>query len=164
MEPGLRGADRDVERRRHVGQRHPEVEVQDHDRPPLGPQPLEGGVEQVAVGDEGGHVADRRSVDRRQLDLDRPSAAPANGVDAGSEHQAVEPRLEAIRIAEGGQVPPGADEALLDRVSRELGVPKDQAGRRVQPRDEHAGERGEGVMIASHRSLDEFSLVHDHPR
>ena len=72
----------------------------------------------------------------------------------------MEPGLEAIRIAEGGQVPPGADESLLDRVSRELGVPEDEAGRRVQPRDEPAGEDGEGVMIASHRSLDELSLVH----
>ena len=49
---------------------------------------------------------------------------------------------------------------FLDRVSRELGVPEDQAGRRVQPRDQPAGEDGEGVMIASHRSLDELSLVH----
>ncbi len=42
-------------------------------------------------------------------------------------------------------------------------VPKDQPGRRVQPRDEHAGKHGEGVMIASLRPLDEFSLVHDDP-
>ena len=76
----------------------------------------------------------------------------------------MQPRLEAIRIAEGRQAAPGADEALLDRVSRELRIPEDQAGRPVQPRDEPAGEHGEGVMIASHRSLDEFSLVHDHPR
>ena len=76
----------------------------------------------------------------------------------------MQPRLEAIRIAEGGQRAPGADEALLDRVSRELGVPEDQAGRRVQPRDEPAGKQREGVMIASHCPLDELSLVHDHPR
>ena len=49
------------------------------------------------------------------------------------------------------------------RVSRELLVPEDQAGRRVQPRDEHAGKHGEGVMIASLCSLDELSLVHGPP-
>ena len=81
--------------------------------------------------------------------------------DAGDE--AAEPGLEAIRIAKRRQVPPGPDESLLDRVSRELGVPEDQAGGRVQPRDERAGEHGEGVMIASLRSLDELSLVHGSP-
>ena len=52
---------------------------------------------------------------------------------------------------------------VLDRVSRELVVPEDQSGSRVQPRDERAGQHREGVMIASLRSLDEFSLVHGHP-
>ena len=60
----------------------------------------------------------------------------------------------------GAQVSPGRDEAVLDRVSRELVVPKDQVGRRVQPRDGHAGELGEGVMIAVPRSNHESSLVH----
>ena len=40
-------------------------------------------------------------------------------------------------------------------------VSEDQAGRGVQPRDERAGEVGKGVMIASPRTLDELSLVHD---
>ena len=88
----------------------------------------------------------------------------APGVDARSNDQPTKPGLEAIRIAERGQVPPGGDEALLDRVPRELGVPVDQASRRVQPRDGSAREHGEGVMIAPHRTLDELSLVHDHPR
>ena len=54
--------------------------------------------------------------------------------------------------------------SLLDRVPREVGVPEDEAGCRVQPRDEPPGEHGEGVMIAPRRALDEFPLVHDHPR
>ena len=71
--------------------------------------------------------------------------------------------LRTIGIAEGGQVAPGPDEAVLDRVSRELGVPEDEPGRRVQPRDERAGKHREGVMIAPLRSLDELSLVHGPP-
>ena len=75
----------------------------------------------------------------------------------------MEPGLEPIRIPECRQVPPGAEESLLDRVSREFVVPEDESGRRVQPRDGSAGKHGEGVMIASPRSFDELSLVHDHP-
>ena len=102
-------------------------------------------------------------VDRRQLHLDRPATAPSQDIDTGTGDETAEPALEAIRIAKGRQVLPGSDEALLDRVSREFLVPEDEAGRRVQPRDEHAGKHGEGVMIAPLRSLDEFSLVHGPP-
>ena len=72
----------------------------------------------------------------------------------------MEPGVEPVRIAKSGQIPPGSDERLLDRVARELRVAEDQAGSRVQPREADIDERGEGVMLASPRSLDEVSLVH----
>ena len=163
MVAGLGGANRDPERRRDVGERHPEVVVHDDDRALLGLEPLEGFIEQVAVSNDVRDVADDRCIHRQQLDLHRPASPPADHVDAGSEDQAVQPRLEAIGIAQAGQTAPGGKEPFLDRVSRELVVPEDQTGRRVQPRDERAGKRGKGVMIASPRPLDELSLVHDHP-
>ena len=72
----------------------------------------------------------------------------------------MEPGVEAFRIAQTGEMPPGSDVALLDRVARELRVPEDEPGRRVQPHDGRVDELGEGVMIAPLRSLDEKSLVH----
>jgi hypothetical protein len=81
-------------------------------------------------------------------------------VDTRTEDETSEPGLESIRITQCGKVPPGPKKALLDRVSRELVVPEDESGRRVQPRDEQGGKDGEGVAIASLCSLDEFSLVH----
>ena len=152
MEPGLGGADRDADRGRDVGQRHPEVVVQDDDRAQLGSQPP-GGRRRAARGR-------RRSTAMSPIgrSVDRRAARPRSGrrprrrrmIDAGPDHEPMQPCLEPVRVAERGQAPPRADEALLDRVSRELVVPEDQAGRRVQPRDERAGEHGEGVMIASH--------------
>ena len=50
-------------------------------------------------------------------------------------------------FAERGQVAPGTKEAFLDRVSRELVVPEDQSGSRIQPCDERAGQHREGLMI-----------------
>src|SRR5262245_64369233 len=84
-------------------------------------------------------------------------------IEAGMHEQPVEPRIEAIRVAQPGQAPPGANETLLDRVARELRVPEDQPVRRVQPRDQPADEHVEGVMIASHRPVHELSLVHGGP-
>jgi len=109
------------------------------------------------------HVGNRWSVEWLELDLQRSTPTTSEDVDAGARDEAAEPGFEPVRIAERRKVPPGFEEALLDRVSRELVVPKDQAGRCVQPRDEHAGKHGEGVMIASLRSLDELSLVHGPP-
>ena len=143
---------------------HPEEVVQDDDGAPLRPEPFERAVEQVAIGDERCHVGHRGVVERRQLHLHGTTPPAAGRVHAGMEDESMEPGLEAIRIAKGRQAPPGADEALLDRVSRELGVPEDEAGRGIQPRDARAGKHGEGVMIASPGPLDESSLVHGHPR
>ena len=72
----------------------------------------------------------------------------------------MEPGIKPVRVAQTGQVAPGADERFLDRVARELRVPEDEAGRRVQPREGRVDELGEGVMIAPLGTSDELSLVH----
>src|SRR6478752_10592488 len=72
----------------------------------------------------------------------------------------MEPGVEPIRVPKARQIAPGPDQSLLDRVARELRVPKDEASGRVQPREGRVDESGEGVMIAPLRPLDELSLVH----
>jgi hypothetical protein len=98
------------------------------------------------------------------LDLDRPPTSATREVETRIDGKAMEPGIEPVRIAKSRQVSPGANEPLLDRVARELGVPENQAGRRVQPRERRVDERGEGVMIAMPCAFDERSLVHDGPR
>ena len=88
---------------------------------------------------------------------------PARLIDAGAVEQPVEPGVEAIGVAQCGQVTPGADERLLDGVLGLVGIAQDEPGGGVQPEDRGAGERGEGVMIASSCSLHEF-LLHHAPR
>ena len=145
--------------------RAPQVEVvaKDDDGSLIGRQPPENPIEQLTVGREDRGVVDRGPVGRRQRDLDRPSSTTPQDVDAGSSDEAAQPAFETIRVTQGGQAPPRPDEAVLDRIPREVGVPDDESGCRVQPRDERAGENGEGVMIAPLRPFDEFSLVHDPP-
>ena len=45
----------------------------------------------------------------------------------------MQPGVEPVRITKSGQIPPGAYQGVLDRVARELRVPKDEARGRVQP-------------------------------
>jgi hypothetical protein len=163
MEAGFGGADRDAQRRRDLWQGHPEVVMQDNDGTPLRIESAERCVKEIAIGDNRRDVRGWRSIERRKLDLDRAPASTPDRIDAGAEDQSVEPGVEPIGITQARQVPPGSDVGILDRVSRELLVPEDESGRRVQPRDERAGKHGKGVMIASPRSFDELSLVHGHP-
>src|SRR5690349_19208652 len=72
----------------------------------------------------------------------------------------MEPGVEPVRITKTGQVAPGANERVLDRVARELRVPEDEARGRVQPGGRRRGEHGKGVVIAPRCPLDECPLVH----
>src|SRR5436305_8587720 len=83
-----------------------------------------------------------------------------NEVEARVDDQSMEPGVEPIRVTKAGQVSPGSDGCLLDRVARELRVAEDQAGSRVQPREMDVEQGREGVMIASPRPFNETSLVH----
>ncbi len=74
----------------------------------------------------------------------------------------MQPGVEPVRLAKPGQIPPGSDHRLLDGVARELRVPEDESGSRVQPREARIEELGEGVMLAVACPLDEASLVHGH--
>jgi len=73
------------------------------------------------------------------------------------------PFVEAVRAAERWQIPPRPDVSVLDGVMGELGVPKDESGGGVEPRQGRIGEQREGVMIPALRSLHEILLAHIHP-
>lgn len=160
MKPGFRGPERDSERSRHLGQRLAQEVVGDDDRTHPGIEPAERPVDLIAVDHERSAVGDRLIGRRRELDLDDAAAPASQEGQTGPDRDPVDPRVEPVGVAQPRQVRPRVDERLLDRVSRELGVPEDQAGRRVQPRDDPADEHGEGVMIAPSGPLDESSLVH----
>lgn len=72
----------------------------------------------------------------------------------------MQPGIEAIGVAQCPKVAPRPDERLLDRVAGQVGIAQDEEGGCVQPGETDIDERGEGVMIASPRSLDESSLIH----
>ena len=70
----------------------------------------------------------------------------------------MEPRIEAIRVAQTWQVAPRTDQGLLHGVLGPVGVTEDESCGRVQPTDRGACKRLEGVMIAPLRPLHELSL------
>jgi hypothetical protein len=160
MEAGLRRAQWDAELRGDIRERHPEVVVQDDDCAPLRREPSHGCIEELPVGERRRRVHDGWSIDLAELDLDDPTTPFAGDVETCVDGQAVKPGIEPVGIAQSAQVSPGSHEGVLDRVSSELAVSKDQARGCVQSREGSAGKHREGVMIAFPRSLDETSLIH----
>ena len=108
----------------------------------------------------GSHTTPALSAARSGVRRRWPAPAATQDVDAGADEQTVDPGIEPVGVAQPRQVPPGADQGFLDRVSRELAIPEDEPGSRVQPRDSRAGKHREGVMIAPLRLFHETSLVH----
>jgi hypothetical protein len=123
-------------------------------------EPPHDGVDEGAIGHSVGWIRGGWREQRHDLDFDRSPSTTTSKVQTRVDGQAMEPGVEPVGVAEAPQVPPGAEEAFLDRIARELRVPEDEASGRVQPRDGPVDELGEGVMIALPRSLDESSLVH----
>ncbi len=118
----------------------------------------------VAVTNPPGVVSDKRLDDRCQIDLDRSASSLADRVVACIDGESIEPGIKAIRVAQARKVAPGSDERLLHHVAREFVVVEDQAGDGFELRDGRDDERAKGVMIAPACPLDEYPLVHSHPR
>ena len=111
-------------------------------------------IADVCVGD-GGEIGDVVHVD-----IEATAAGPPDLVDAGVDDQATQPGVESVRVAQRGQITPGTDERVLDGVRRAIGIPEHEPGGRIEAGDRGACQLGEGVMIASPRSLHEVSRHH----
>ena len=132
--------------------------MQDDDRPLLWLEAAETPLELVAIGDRRDVIDDGRQI-RRIGDLDiKPTSTRATHLIGARVHQeSMQPRVEAIGIAEGRKVAPGTEEGVLDGVRRPIRVPEDEPGCGVETSDRGACQLGEGVMIALPRTLHEFS-------
>ena len=136
--------------------------MQDDDRPLLGHETAEAALELVAVGDrrQASAMEGQVQVGDVDVDLEGPAADAPDLVDAGVHQQSMQPGVEPIRVAQRGQITPGADEGVLDGVRRPVRVPEHEPGGRVEAGDRGACQLGEGVMIALPRSLHEVSRHH----
>ena len=125
--------------------------VEDEDRPLVDREAAKRGVEEarIVVG-----AAARRGVTRERVHLGRrdlPNAAPAAGTERHSRRvhrDALEPRLELVRVAESGQLSPRGDERLLGGVASVGLVIEDRAGQSVHGIHPATNDRLERIEVA----------------
>ena len=106
-------------------------------------------LERVTIGKGQRRVGDPGMVELGQLHLDDPAPTPSQIVDAGADEDAAKPGVEAIGVAEPGQVAPGARERFLDGVLGPFRIAGDHAGDGIETRDRGGRQAREGVAIAS---------------
>ena len=70
----------------------------------------------------------------------------------------MQPGVEAVGIAERGEVAPGGDERLLGGVLGPMVVPQDQTGDGIEPADRGARQLRERPVIACHRPFDQVPM------
>jgi hypothetical protein len=151
-------SERDSEREGNLRQWQVEIVVQDDQGSGFRFEPGEPALELIAVDRDGVGVVAVGRVDRSQVDVEAVAPQAARLIDTGADEQAVEPRVEAAGVTEGREVAPGSDERLLDGILGLIGVPEDEPRGSIQPEDRGGRKRGEGVMIASSRSLHDVVL------
>ena len=103
------------------GQRQAQVVVQDDHGAMLRVEVADATLDLVPVGRGRLGVGHREGMDLGELDLDAPALGRAQLIAAGVEEEPVEPGVEAIGVAQRGQVPPAPDERLLDGVLGPVG-------------------------------------------
>ena len=101
-------------------------------------------------------VGSGRSVDRQDPDVRVPGARAARFRVARVDEKALQPGVEAVRIAEAGQLTPGDHQRLLHGVLGPSDVPEDPLGDRHEPVAMRPGQDGECLPVAALGLLDEI--------
>ena len=84
--------------------------------------------------------------------------------EAGSHHQAVEPGVEAVRVAEAGQVTPGDHQRVLHGILGPVDVAEDPLRDRVEPVATRADQVGVCLPVPASCGLHEITIHRVAPR
>src|SRR4051794_4997829 len=133
--------------------------MEHEDRPLVGRQAAEPAVELVPVADGKQVVACGRTViDRQHSEVRGPSTLTRRLGDADIDQQALEPRIESVRIAEPLQVTPGDHQRILEGILGPIDVAQDPLGDGEQPVGPNADQVDVRVPIPVPCRLDEVAI------
>ena len=151
-------ADRDAEDLGDLG-RVTALEVVEHEQGALlRRQAAEAPLELVAVGDAQEVVGRGRDVHRQDAQVRDAATLALRLGEARADDEAVEPGVEAVRIAEPGQVTPGDDQRFLQGILGPIDVAEDPLGERVEAVAPHPDQVGIRLPVTVPCRLDEFAI------
>jgi len=127
-------------------------------------QASEAPLELISIGDVEEVVSGHGQIDRQGEKVRDPPAFSLGLGKAGANDEAVEPRVEPIRITESGQVTPGDHQRFLDGILGLIDVAEDPLGECEEAIATSADQVGVRASITLACSLDEVSVHRLHSR
>ena len=131
-----------------LGHGQPEGVAEDEDGALLRRKSSEAALQLVAVVDRQELVGVGRSIRLEQDDIGRELPATSRLGVAGIDEDPMEPGVEPVEVAQGGELAPHLDEGHLDRVLGEAGVAQDPMCDEDAPVADLANQDGEGLFVA----------------
>jgi hypothetical protein len=123
--------------------------VVEHEQCPLfGREPPEPAFELVPVGDREQVIGRGRSVDRQHSQVRGSAPLARRLVDAFTDDDTVDPRVEPVRIAEASQVTPGDHQRLLKGILGSVDIAQDPVRQHEESVDPRAHQVDECRLIA----------------
>src|SRR6185503_18167198 len=117
---------------------------QHEDRALLWVEALEAALQLVAIGDRQKLVGPAGQIGRQDPKVGDEAALTRRLANAGTNDEAVKPRVEPIRIAESGQVTPSDHQRVLDGILGSVDIAEDPLRERVEPVATRADQVGVG--------------------
>jgi hypothetical protein len=155
----LEGPDRDPEDARGLGIRQAQEVMDDEGGALLRRQPPERPLELVSRRQVVLEISRTRGVGSSHGDFhDHAATGPLRQSVAGVDEQAVEPRVEPLRVTDGSDVQPGREKRVLDRIGRVVVAAEDQPGGAMEAVGGGSSKGREGIMIAAPGADDEVSV------
>jgi hypothetical protein len=131
---------------------------EDEDHSLFGREPAEAAIEPVTVIDRDRLVRPTRSIDREDTDIRVPAAHAARFRIARIDEEALQPGVEAVRIAEAGQLTPGDHQRLLHGILGPSDIPEDPLRDRHEPVAMRSRQDGECLPVTALRLLHEIAI------
>jgi hypothetical protein len=158
MESGSDRAGRDAEHLGDLGRLESDEMAQHDERALLGREASEATLQLVAIGDAQEVVRRAGKIDWEDPDgRAEASLTPRHG-DARPDKETVQPRVEAVRIAESGQVTPSDHQRVLDGILGPIDVAEDPLCDREEPVTADTDQVGVGLPIAATSRLNEIAI------
>jgi hypothetical protein len=140
----------------HLGMGESQVVVEDQDGTLLGRKSPETPLELIPIVHGQDLVGGIGVLALHGEDARQRTSSPLRLDIAAADENPMQPRLEARRISQAGELTPGLDEGRLDRVLGEAGVAKDPKRDRHAPVAKFLRQGTEGLSVPMPRAFDDW--------
>ena len=158
MESGAGRPGGDAERFGNFRRFEARVMSKDEQHALLDGQATEAALQLIPVGDVEELIVRRRKVGRKDAELGDEAAIARRLGNAGADDEAVQPRVETVRIAERGQIAPGDHQCFLHSILGPIDVAEDPLRDPIETITANTDQVGVSLPVTASSALHEIAI------